>query len=156
MYINYFILEAGYAGFCWYAALWFYPLKLADVKKVLHNHTKIQTHNCVEIGRRRVIWGFGKAQLSLVEFVYYGAARGCSGTDYTSVPVWYTDTSTSAWKRCCKLLWRCTPNEFMTMDVLLWAWVRPVGQVQRGLRSHSQKLQRQHTRSRLQLPCRCN
>lgn len=60
MYINYFILQAGYAGFCWYAALWFYPLKLADVKKALHNHTMKQT-NCMEIGRRRTIWGLGKA-----------------------------------------------------------------------------------------------
>lgn len=63
----------------------FYHLKLADIKKVLHNHTMIQTHNCVEI-RRRMIWGFGKAQFSLFEFMYCGAARGCFGTDYTSVP----------------------------------------------------------------------
>lgn len=63
----------------------FYPLKLADIKKVLHNHTMIQTHNGVDIGRRRMIWGCGKAQFCLLEFMYCGATRGCSGTDYTSV-----------------------------------------------------------------------
>lgn len=92
MYINYFILEAGYAGFCWYAALWFYPLKLAGVKKVLHNHPVIKTHNCVGIGRIRMIWGFGKAQLSPIETLYRGAARAYSCTDYTGVPTWSADT----------------------------------------------------------------
>lgn len=84
MYINYFILEAGVAGFCWYAALWFYPLNLAGIKKVLRNHTTMQTHNCVE-NRRRWFGEVDKAQLSLIEFLYCGAAWGSSDTNYANV-----------------------------------------------------------------------
>lgn len=54
----------------------FYPLKLADIKKVLHNRTMIQTHNCVEIGRRGMIWGFGKAQFSLLEIHVLWSCQG--------------------------------------------------------------------------------
>lgn len=148
MYINYFILEAGVAGFCWYAALWFYPLNLAGIKKVLRNHTTMQTRNCVEIGRR---WfgGVAKAQLSLIEFTYCGAAWGSSDTDYANVI--YRHLNICLKKRLQMALKMHTEWMYVHGCAAVSAGKAGAAGPGWGLRSRSQKLQRQLTRSRLQL-----
>lgn len=43
-----------------------------------------------------MIWGFGKAQLFLIYFMYCGAARGCSGDVLAQIiPMSQRDTQTS-------------------------------------------------------------
>lgn len=148
MYINYFILEAGIAGFCWYAALWFYPLNLAGIKKVLRNHTTMQTQLCGN-WEEMICGGVDKAQLSLIEFTYCGAAWGSSDTDYANVI--YRHLNICSRKRLQMVLRMHTK----------WMYVHGCAAVSMGQagarspwwgrRSRSQKLPRQHTRSRLQL-----
>lgn len=147
MYINYFVLEAGIAGFCWYAALWFYPLNLAGIKKVLRNHTTMQT-TVWKLGGDD-LGGFDKAQLSLLEFMYCGAAWGSSDTDYANVIYGHLNI-------CLKKRWQMALKMHTKRMYVHGRAAVSTGKIRAtslewGLRSCSQKLQRQHSRSRLQL-----